>query len=57
MTYGVAPDDAFSLYVAYYVGWASFGRGDWRGNSSLISYAHKTEQTAHDYAAQLQRCG
>lgn len=55
-TYGVAPDDAFNLYMAYYLGWGAYGRGDWRSNASLQAYARKTDGMARTYAAQLQQC-
>ncbi|MBN9072021.1 MAG: hypothetical protein J0H34_10555 [Rhizobiales bacterium] len=55
--YGVAPDDTFSLYLAYYSGWTSYGRGGWRGNTSLQKYARDTDDMARTYQRQLQTCG
>lgn len=54
--YGVARNDAYRLYLAYYFGWSGFQRGDWRNNAALQSYARETDQMARKYAAQIQRC-
>ena len=54
--YGVAKNDAFSLYLAYYLGWTGYKRGDWRGKPAVQDYARSTEQMARRYAAQLQQC-
>lgn len=56
-TYGVAPNDAFRLYLAYYHGWTGFSRGDWQRNRGIQNYARATAKMADDYAAQMQRCG
>lgn len=55
--FGIPRNDAYHLYLAYYVGWAGYQRGDWRRNASLQRYARETDQMARSYAAQLQRCG
>ena len=55
-TYGVARNDAFRLYLAYYAGWNGFARGDWQRNAGLQRYARETEAMARTYAAQLQTC-
>lgn len=54
--HGVAPHDAFNLYLAYYSGWGGYSRGTWRNNTSLINYARSTERTAQQYAQQLRGC-
>jgi hypothetical protein len=56
-TYGVARNDTYRLYLAYYVGWSGYQRGDWQSNGSLQGYARDTEQMAAKYAAQLRSCG
>ncbi|MBA3447654.1 MAG: hypothetical protein H0T56_08605 [Pseudaminobacter sp.] len=56
-TYGVARNDTFNLYLAYYAGWTGYKRGDWRNNASLQRYARDTEAMAQKYATQLERCG
>lgn len=55
--YGVAKDDAFNLYLAYYAGWSGYARGTWKSNASLQKYARDTEAMAQKYQAQLQVCG
>ena len=56
-TYGVARDDTFRLYMAYYAGWTGFKRGDWQGNAGVQRYARETRiQMAKNYAAQLRDC-
>lgn len=54
---GIAKNDAYNLYLAYYSGWGGYQRGTWRNNSSLQNYARQTAAMAQKYAAQLQRCG
>jgi hypothetical protein len=54
--YGVAPNDAYNLYLAYYLGWAAYGRGDWQGNGGLLGYAKSTQDMSDRYAMQLQGC-
>jgi hypothetical protein len=54
--FGVAKNDAFNLYLAYYSGWGGYGRGSWRSNASLQKYARDTEAMAQRYQAQLQSC-
>ena len=55
--YGVARNDTFNLYLAYYVGWTGYGRGDWKSNASLQRYARDTDSMARKYATQLRQCG
>lgn len=55
-TYGVAKNDAYRLYLAYYAGWSGFSRGSWQGNASLQKYARDTEAMAQTYASQLRSC-
>ena len=54
-TYGVAKNDTYRLYIAYYLGWNGFKRGNWP--SSVQAYARSTDDMARRYAAQLQQCG
>ncbi|MCO5059726.1 MAG: hypothetical protein M9905_17980 [Rhizobiaceae bacterium] len=53
---GVAPNDAYSLYLAHYSGWGGFKNGSWRGNSSLQRYAQETDARRRKYAAQMRDC-
>ena len=54
--YGVAPNDAFNLYLAYYSGWGGYGRGSWRSNAGLQRTARETAEMAQSYATQLDSC-
>jgi len=56
-TFGVARNDTYNLYLAYYSGWGGYGKGSWRSNASLQAYARDTAAMAQTYAAQLQECG
>ncbi|WP_442582994.1 transglycosylase SLT domain-containing protein [Mesorhizobium sp. ASY16-5R] len=53
--YGVAPDDTFRLYLAYYHGWGGFKRGNW--TPEIQKYARDTDDMARRYQAQLRSCG
>ena len=55
-TFGVARNDTYNLYLAYYLGWTAYGRGN-RGDAGVQGYARATEKMARDYAVQLQQCG
>ncbi|MBL8584781.1 MAG: hypothetical protein JNL61_21445 [Rhizobiaceae bacterium] len=55
-TYGVAKDDAFRLYLAYYAGWTGFARGTWQSDAGLQKYARDTEAMSRTYAMQLRSC-
>lgn len=55
--FGVATNDTYNLYLAYYHGWGGYARGDWRGNASIQRYARETDSMARQYAAQMRRCG
>ena len=54
-TYGVAKNDTYRLYMAYYLGWTGFKRGNW--SASVQNYARDTDKMARKYATQLQQCG
>ncbi|MDW6026195.1 transglycosylase SLT domain-containing protein [Mesorhizobium sp. BAC0120] len=54
--YGVAPDDAYRLYLAYYMGWGAYGRGDWKKDAGVQKYARATHEMAQRYAGQLKDC-
>lgn len=53
--HGVARNDTYRLYLAYYLGWSGFKRGNW--DSGVQRYARDTEKMAQRYAAQLRQCG
>jgi hypothetical protein len=54
--FGIAKDDAYNLYLAYYFGWTGYERGDWKDKPGLQSYAQQTDKMARDYAEQLREC-
>lgn len=54
--HGVAANDTYNLYMAYYLGWGGYQRGDWRSKASLQKYARETEQMAARYEGQLRTC-
>ena len=56
-TLGVAKNDTYNLYLAYYFGWGGYKNGSWRSNTSVKRYARDTDQMARNYAAQMQKCG
>jgi hypothetical protein len=55
-TYGVPRNDAYNLYLAYYLGWSGYKKGAWQGNAGLQAYARDTAAMAQRYAAQLSQC-
>jgi hypothetical protein len=54
--YGVAKDDAYNLYLAYYFGWTGYENGVWKEKAGLQRYAEETDKMARDYARQLRKC-
>lgn len=55
--FGVAPNDAYSLYLAYYHGWTGYRSGSWRSNAGIQRYARDTANMAQTYAVQMRGCG
>ena len=53
---GLSKDDAYSLYLAYYVGPGGYARGHWRGNANAKRYAGIVARRAERYARQLDGC-
>ncbi|MET0748444.1 MAG: transglycosylase SLT domain-containing protein [Rhizobium sp.] len=54
---GIALNDTYNLYMAYYVGHDGYGRGSWRGNGDLQRTARKAAGIAYTYNGQLRSCG
>lgn len=54
---GIARNDAYNLYLAYYSGHAGYERGSWRGNSTALNGARKAQNMAEKYASQMRQCG
>jgi hypothetical protein len=55
-TLGIARNDTYNLYLAYYLGRTAYARGN-RGSAEVQRYARATDDMARSYAAQLQECG
>lgn len=53
---GIPLNDAYSLYLAYYVGPKGYVQGSWRGNAGLQATAKRVAGMASLYANQLQQC-
>lgn len=56
-TNGIALNDAYNLYLAYYAGHAGYARGTWRQNAGMRTAAQRAAKMAENYAAQMRRCG
>lgn len=54
---GIALNDAYHLYISYYVGHGGYSRGVWRNNSRVKRLARDTARMADRYAAQMRGCG
>ena len=52
--HGVSRNDTYRLYLAYYLGWTGFKRGNW--DAGVQRYARDTQDMANRYQAQLRRC-
>jgi hypothetical protein len=55
--YGIAKDDTYNLYLAYYFGWTGYESGVWKEKAGLQRYAEETDKMARAYARQLRKCG
>ena len=53
---GLDKADAYSLYLAYYVGPSGYRRGVWRNKPEVQGYARRVADRAYRYQAQLNRC-
>ena len=51
---GIEPGDAYRLYLAYYLGWSGYKRGNW--NAAVDKVAREADSMAQSYAAQLKQC-
>lgn len=54
---GIALNDAYNLYLAYYAGQAGYARGVWRSNAGMQNSARKAATMASEYASQMRQCG
>lgn len=53
---GLKKNDAYSLYLAYYVGPTGYAKGVWRNNGKVKGYARRVADRAYRYQKQLNRC-
>ncbi len=53
---GIALNDTYNLYLAYYHGHAGYARGAWKNNPGIQRYARKAAAMASDYDAQIRAC-
>lgn len=56
-TNGIALNDAYNLYLAYYAGHGGYARGTWKNNAGMKNAAAKTASMASTYASQMASCG
>lgn len=56
-TNGIALNDAYNLYLAYYAGHGGYARGTWKNNTGMKNAAAKTADMAGTYASQMASCG
>lgn len=54
---GIALNDAYHLYITYYMGHGGYASGAWRNNSHVKRLARDTAHMASRYAAQMRACG
>lgn len=54
---GIALNDAYSLYLAYYSGHAGYSKGTWRSSAQAQQAARRVADMAAKYAGQLRSCG
>lgn len=54
---GIALNDMYNLYLAYYSGHGGYSRGSWRNSSTAKHGAARAAKMANTYAAQMRACG
>ncbi|RME97952.1 MAG: hypothetical protein D6773_15090, partial [Alphaproteobacteria bacterium] len=53
---GISKADAYSLYLAYYVGPTGYRKGVWKSQPKVQGYARRVADRAYRYNRQLRRC-
>lgn len=53
---GIALNDPYNLYLAYYSGHEGYKRGNWRSSSTAQAGAKRFSDMSYTYARQLQTC-
>jgi len=54
---GIALNDPYNLYLAYYSGHGGYAQGVWRNNAAIQKAARRSANMAIRYEAQLRQCG
>jgi len=54
---GVSVNDAYHLYLNYYLGHAGYARGTGRSNETARRGAERMQSLARQYDSQLRQCG
>jgi len=54
---GIAKNDPYRLYLAYYTGPTGYRKGVWKNSAAIQGYAQKVKSQANRYAQQLSQCG
>jgi len=54
---GVSANDAYNLYLNYYLGHAGYAKGSGHNNAIATRGAQKMQQLASQYDSQLRQCG
>ena len=54
---GIARNDAYHLYLAYYAGHGGYARGTWKSRPYMKRSAQRAQDMATRYAVQMERCG
>lgn len=54
---GMALNDTYHLYLAYYAGHGGYARGTWKSKPWMKSAARRTAAMANRYQQQLRNCG
>ena len=55
-TLGIAKNDSYNLYLAYYVGPTGYERGVYKNQPAVQSYARRVVQRAQSYSKQINGC-
>ncbi len=54
---GINPNNAYALYLNYYMGHSAYARTGGRASSAIMASAERTDRMARRYDQQLRRCG
>lgn len=54
---GIARNDPYNLYLAYYYGHGGYARGAWRSSPAILKAARRAADMAANYDRQLRGCG